>query len=59
MVFAIPDDATDLPALLANRAATAEVTAYICSGLACGAPVTQLAELETLLTNCEANTQRP
>ncbi len=58
MVFAIPDDAADLPALLAQRTATAEVTAYVCSGLACSAPVTELAELESLLKDNEAKTAR-
>ena len=56
VVFAIPDDATDLPALLTLRTATAEVTAYVCSGLACSAPVTLLAELELLLKDNETKT---
>ncbi|MBI5612263.1 MAG: thioredoxin domain-containing protein [Gammaproteobacteria bacterium] len=53
MVFAIPDDAIDLPVALASRAATGEVTAYICTGLACGTPVTQMAELDDRLKDSE------
>jgi uncharacterized protein YyaL (SSP411 family) len=53
MVFAIPNDATDLPAPLAQRAARGEVAAYICTGLACGTPVTQWAELDDRLNDSE------
>jgi len=53
LVFAIPGDTADLPAPLASRAATGEVAAYICSGLACGTPVTKLAELDDRLNDGE------
>jgi uncharacterized protein YyaL (SSP411 family) len=45
MVFAIPDDAAQLPGLLANRAPMAGGVAYICSGLSCSPPVTSSEEL--------------
>ncbi|OGI42747.1 MAG: thioredoxin [Candidatus Muproteobacteria bacterium RBG_16_64_11] len=53
MVFAIPDGAVDLPAALASRAASGAVAAYICSGLACGTPVTELTELDDRLNDGE------
>jgi len=49
IALAIPDDATALPGLLAQRTPQGEVTAYVCSGHSCRAPVTALAELETAL----------
>jgi uncharacterized protein YyaL (SSP411 family) len=39
-VFMIPDDATNLPGVLAARASRGDGVAYVCSGLACQAPVT-------------------
>jgi uncharacterized protein YyaL (SSP411 family) len=42
MVFAIPDDATHLPALLADKRALGGTTAYVCAGMTCSAPITDL-----------------
>jgi uncharacterized protein YyaL (SSP411 family) len=47
--FAIPQDAKDLPAGLAARAARGSVTAYLCRGTACSAPLTSLSELTAAL----------
>jgi uncharacterized protein YyaL (SSP411 family) len=49
LTIAIPYDAGDLPGVLAQRAAKDGVTAYVCSGHACSAPVTELAVLEAAL----------
>jgi len=45
--FAVPDAATDLPVLLNERRARegAAVTAYVCEGFQCQAPVTQCEQL--------------
>jgi uncharacterized protein YyaL (SSP411 family) len=45
MVFAIPGDAPDLPAALAAKPAAGRVTAYVCTGMTCAAPLTDLREL--------------
>jgi hypothetical protein len=47
-VYAIPDDAA-LPAGLAERSNRAEVTAYLCRGTECAAPITEWAALEQAL----------
>lgn len=44
-VFAIPDDAGDLPGELAERKAEAEEVAYVCRGTSCLPPIRTLAEL--------------
>ncbi len=49
LVFAIPDEATALPGALAQRKNLARVTAYVCSGHTCKAPVTSLEALEPFL----------
>jgi hypothetical protein len=49
LVLAIPGDVTDLPGILAERTARNGVTAYVCAGHACSAPVTDLAEFESSL----------
>jgi len=49
LAVAIPDDAADLPGLLAERKALGAATAYVCSGHACQAPVTELDTLEQAL----------
>jgi hypothetical protein len=49
LVLAIPGDVTDLPGMLAERTARNSVTAYVCAGHACSAPVTDLAEFESSL----------
>ena len=43
LTVAIPDDARELPGILAQRIARGGVTAYVCTGHACEAPVTTLA----------------
>ncbi|TDJ64947.1 MAG: thioredoxin domain-containing protein [Proteobacteria bacterium] len=47
--FAIPTEAHDLPGLLSHHTATRTVTAYVCRGHQCLAPIHDLAELERLL----------
>jgi hypothetical protein len=42
LTLAIPDDAHDLSGILAQRSAPGGVTAYVCSGHSCRAPVTSL-----------------
>ncbi|MBI3547180.1 MAG: thioredoxin domain-containing protein [Gammaproteobacteria bacterium] len=42
LVLAIPADAKNLPGILAERPALGEVTAYVCSGHACQAPIKDL-----------------
>ncbi len=49
MSVAIPDDAADLPPALAARRAGPGVTAYLCRGTSCSAPITAAAELEGAL----------
>jgi uncharacterized protein YyaL (SSP411 family) len=49
LVLAIPGDVTDLPGILAERTARNGVTAYICTGHTCSAPVTDLAQFESAL----------
>ncbi len=48
-VYAIPDDAQDLPPGLAARAPAGAVVAYACHGLRCEAPVTDEADFEAVL----------
>jgi hypothetical protein len=50
LVLAIPGDVAGLPGILAERTARNGVTAYICTGHACSAPVTDLAEFEAALS---------
>jgi len=45
MIFAIPRDAADLPPALAAKQATAGTVAYVCTGMACSAPLTDLREI--------------
>ncbi len=47
--LAIPQDADNLPGILAGRVAKNGVTAYVCAGQACTAPVSELAEFESAL----------
>ncbi len=42
MIFAIPRDAEELPAALAAKRATADTVAYVCTGMTCSAPLTDL-----------------
>ena len=55
-VVAVPDDAPDLPGLLAARVPLpgAEAVAYVCEGHRCDAPITSFAELEAALRPLEA-----
>jgi uncharacterized protein len=45
MIFAIPRDAADLPPALAAKQATAGTVAYVCTGMACSAPLTDQREI--------------
>jgi uncharacterized protein YyaL (SSP411 family) len=49
LVLAIPGDVTDLPGILAERTSRNGVTAYICTGHTCSAPVMDLAQFESSL----------
>ena len=51
LVVAIPSDAGPLPGILAERAARNEVTAYICAGHTCSAPVKDLVQFKEALIN--------
>ncbi len=53
LVVAIPADGVGLAGLLAQRKPLAPTTAYVCSGHACQAPVTDLAEFEAALAHGE------
>jgi uncharacterized protein YyaL (SSP411 family) len=45
MIFAIPRDAAGLPQALAEKRAGPDTTAYVCTGMTCSAPLTDLGEL--------------
>ncbi len=45
LLLAVPDSAVALPPALASKAATAAGVAYVCSGSACEAPITELPAL--------------
>jgi uncharacterized protein YyaL (SSP411 family) len=49
MILAIPDDATDLPDALASKSPRGDVVGYLCRGMQCDAPTTNLAELSQSL----------
>ncbi|HSW53164.1 MAG TPA: thioredoxin domain-containing protein [Sulfuricaulis sp.] len=49
LVLAIPGDVAGLPGILAERTTRNGVTAYVCTGHACSAPVTDLAGFEAVL----------
>jgi uncharacterized protein YyaL (SSP411 family) len=49
MIFAIPDDAADLPPALAEKRAAAGTVAYLCTGMTCSAPVSDLEEIARTL----------
>ncbi|MBI5782162.1 MAG: thioredoxin domain-containing protein [Gammaproteobacteria bacterium] len=49
VVLAIPDGAENLPGVLAERKTLNDVTAYVCAGHACTAPVTDLKDFEIAL----------
>ncbi|NNF97170.1 MAG: thioredoxin domain-containing protein, partial [Halobacteria archaeon] len=50
LCFAIPNDVTELPGLLAERKAADDFIAYHCSGTTCQPPIKTLKELKTLLS---------
>jgi uncharacterized protein len=54
MVFAIPNDARDLPGVLAERRPQGRAVAYVCTGSHCSAPITSLAQLRETLEQSEA-----
>jgi uncharacterized protein len=45
MIFAIPRDAADLPPALAAKSAMPDTVAYVCTGMTCSAPMTDLAAI--------------
>jgi len=45
MIFAIPRDAADLPPALAAKQAAAGTVAYVCTGMTCSAPLTNLGQI--------------
>jgi uncharacterized protein YyaL (SSP411 family) len=49
LALAIPHDAENLPGVLTERAARSDVTAYLCTGHTCGAPITDAGEFEVML----------
>ncbi len=55
LTLAIPNDAKELPGILVQRAGKDAVTAYVCTGYACQAPVTEFMQLETVLAATEAS----
>jgi len=54
LTLAIPEQAKELPGILAQRTSKEGVTAYVCAGLACEAPVTELARLDEALAATES-----
>ena len=53
LVIAIPDDATELPALLAERAPRGDAVAYVCEGHVCDAPITAFDAFHARLASSE------
>jgi hypothetical protein len=49
LVLVIPDNVENLPGVLAERKARGGTTAYICTGLACSAPVNEIKQFEATL----------
>lgn len=49
MIFAIPRDAEELPSALSTKRAVAGTAAYVCTGMTCSAPLTDLGELARTL----------
>ncbi len=54
LTLAIPEDAKELPGILAQRVSKNGVTAYVCTGHACAAPLTELAQLDLALVAPES-----
>ena len=53
LALSIPDNATELPGILAQRTNKEGVTAYVCTGHACDAPLTEFARLDAALAATE------
>ena len=53
LTLSIPNDARELPGILAQRTSKEGVTAYVCTGHACEAPVTEFARLDAALAATE------
>ena len=51
LIFAIPRDTANLPQALADKAAGHTTTAYLCTGMTCSAPLTDLGELARKLAS--------
>jgi len=49
-VFAIPRDAPDLPAAIAAKRCTTATVAYVCTGMTCSAPLTDVRAVAELLS---------
>ncbi len=54
LVFAIPADAPDLPAALAVKRAGPATIAYVCTGMTCSAPISDLNEVARALQQSTA-----
>ena len=59
MLFAIPNEARDLPGALAERRPQGRAVAYVCAGSQCSPPITRLAQLRATLEQSEARAQDP
>ena len=53
VVMAVPDDASDLPALLGERAPRGGAVAYVCEGHVCDAPITGFDAFHARLASTE------
>jgi len=54
LTLAIPNNAKDLPGILAQRTMKDGVNAYVCTGHACEAPVTEFDRLDVVLAATES-----
>jgi hypothetical protein len=50
MLFAVPNDAADLPESLAAKSSQKNPVAYLCTGMTCSAPMDNLQEVSRKLT---------
>jgi uncharacterized protein YyaL (SSP411 family) len=53
LLFAIPDDAADLPVALAEKRAAQDTVAYVCRGMTCSAPLNSLEQLVSELATAQ------
>jgi len=59
MIFAIPRDNADLPPALAAKQATAGTVAYVCTGMVCSAPLTDVSQIaRELASRIQRSTER-